>query len=45
MCKMCYLFGRKNIYIVQDHVTLHVTLTNITPTYKFYWINILKISN
>ena len=35
MCKMCYLFGRNNIYIVQDHVTLHVTLTNITPTYKF----------
>ena len=44
MCKMCYLFGRKNIYIVQDHVTLRVILINITPPYKFYWINILKIS-
>ena len=30
MCKMCYLFGRNNIYIVQDQVTLHVTLTDIT---------------
>ena len=44
MCKMCYLFDRNNIYIVQDHVTLRVILINITPPYKFYWINILKIS-